>query len=78
MRYKLIHLITGLNTGGEEMMLYKLLSRIDCEKFDIKVISLTDVDPVGEKIKKLQIPVIGLGIKRRVPNPFFYLRWLES
>lgn len=74
MSYKLIHLITGLNTGGAEMMLYKLLSQIDREKFDIKVISLTDVGPVGEKIKKLEIPVIGLGMKRGVPNPFFLLK----
>jgi glycosyltransferase involved in cell wall biosynthesis len=56
------------------MMLYKLLSQIDREKFDIKVISLTDVGPVGEKIKKLEIPVIGLGMKRGVPNPFFLLK----
>jgi glycosyltransferase involved in cell wall biosynthesis len=74
MCYKLVHLITGLNTGGAEMMLYKLLSQIDREKFDIKVISLTDVGPVGEKIKKLEIPVIGLGMKRGVPNPFFLFK----
>src|SRR5690606_26071038 len=30
--------------------------------------------PVGEKIKKLEIPVIGLGMKRGVPNPFFLLK----
>jgi glycosyltransferase involved in cell wall biosynthesis len=74
MRYKLIHLITGLNTGGAEMMLYKLLSQIDRERFDIKVISLTDVGPVGEKIWGLEIPVIGLGMKRGVPNPFFLFK----
>lgn len=74
MKYNLIHLITGLNTGGAEMMLYKLLSKINREKFEIKVISLTDIGPIGEKIRKLQIPVIELGMKRGIPNPFFILK----
>ncbi|MBB6285316.1 glycosyltransferase family 4 protein [Geobacillus subterraneus] len=74
MKYRLIHLITGLNAGGAEMMLYNLLSKINREKFDVKVISLTDVGPVGEKIKKLRVPVMGLGMKRGVPNPFFLLK----
>jgi len=71
---KLIHLITGLNTGGAEMMLYRLLSKIDRRKFDVSVISLTDVGPVGEKIKELDIPVIGLGMKRGIPNPSFLFK----
>jgi glycosyltransferase involved in cell wall biosynthesis len=74
MRYKLIHIITGLNTGGAEMMLCKLLSKMNQEKFEIKVISLTDIGPVGGKIKQLGIPVIGLGMQRGVPNPFFILK----
>ena len=78
MHYKLIHLITGLNTGGAEMMLYKLVSQIDRERFDIKVISLTDVGPVGEKILGLEIPVIGLGMKRGVPNPFFLFKLAKN
>jgi len=71
---KLTHLITGLNTGGAEMMLYRLLSKLDHKKFNVSVISLTDVGPVGEKIKELDIPVIGLGMKRGTPNPFFLFK----
>ncbi len=59
------------------MMLYKLLSKIDRKRFDVSVISLTDVGPVGEKIKELGVPVIGLGMKRGIPNPFFYSNWLK-
>ena len=74
MNIKLTHVITGLNIGGAEMMLYRLLSKIDREKFDVSVISLTDIGPVGEKIKELGIPFIGLGMKRGVPNPFFLFK----
>lgn len=74
MQNKLIHLITGLNTGGAEMMLYKLLSKINRTKFDVSVISLTDVGPIGKKIEELGIPVMGLGMKRGIPNPFFLFK----
>ena len=29
---RIVHLITGLGTGGAEMMLYKLLSKLDGQK----------------------------------------------
>lgn len=70
-KYRLIHLITGLNTGGAEMVLYRLLTQLNRDKFDSMVISLTDIGPVGEKIKDLNIPVVGLGMKRGIPNPLF-------
>jgi len=64
-KIKLLHIITGLSTGGAEMMLYKLVSKIDRSYFDIYVVSLTDIGPVGEKIKKLNIPVVAVRMKRR-------------
>src|SRR5699024_10971105 len=58
------HIITGLNMGGAETMLYKLLKNIDKTKFDLKVISMLDEGVYGEKIRKLGINVISLNIKR--------------
>jgi len=63
-KFKILHIITGLSTGGAEMMLYKLVSKMDRGCFDIYVASLTDIGPVGEKIKKLNIPVVAVRIKR--------------
>ena len=63
-KIKTLHIITGLSTGGAEMMLYKLVSGMDRSQFDIYVVSLTDIGPVGEKIQKLGIPVVGIGAKR--------------
>ncbi len=63
-KIKVLHIITGLSTGGAEMMLYKLVSKMDRSCFDIYVASLTNIGPVGEKIKKLNIPVVAVGMKR--------------
>ncbi|PGM73301.1 glycoside hydrolase [Bacillus cereus] len=55
-RINVVHIITGLSTGGAEMMLYKLLKNMDKEQFQPIVISLTNKGSLGEKIE-------GLGIK---------------
>ena len=68
------HIITGLNTGGAETMLYKLLSNIDRTKFESKVLSLTDIGSIGKKIEKLGISVKALDMKRGVPDPRYVFR----
>ena len=50
-KVKVVHVITGLNTGGAEMMLYKLISAMDRAVFDCEVISLTDIGPTGKNIQ---------------------------
>jgi len=78
---KVIHVITGLNVGGAEMMLYKLLSAMDREQFSSEVISMTDIGPVGKKIEALGVPVRALGMQRGIPSPFGLLRlvkWLRE
>lgn len=70
----MMHIITGLNTGGAETMLYKLLSNIDRTKFEPKVLSLTDIGLIGKKIEKLGISVKALGMKRGVPDPRYVFR----
>jgi glycosyltransferase involved in cell wall biosynthesis len=66
---RLIHIITGLNIGGAEMMLFKLLSRLSHARFQTEVISLTDIGLTGEQIKGLGYTVRALGMQRSVPNP---------
>ncbi len=73
-RKKITHLIAGLNCGGAETMLYKILSNIDRTKFELKVLSLTDIGSIGKKIEKLDISVKALGMKRGVPDPRFIFR----
>jgi glycosyltransferase involved in cell wall biosynthesis len=70
-----LHIITGLNTGGAEMMLYKLLRGMDRATVSSEVISLAGgIGPVGQKIQALGIPVRSLGMQAGVPDPRFVRR----
>lgn len=60
---RIMHLITDLDIGGAEMMLYRVLSRLDRQIFDHLVVSLKPVGPVSKKIRSLGIPVCDLGMK---------------
>jgi glycosyltransferase involved in cell wall biosynthesis len=55
---KIIHIITGLEDGGAQSMLLKVLSSMDREKFDCQVLSLVpynDKDRIPKKLKQLGI-----------------------
>jgi glycosyltransferase involved in cell wall biosynthesis len=65
---KIAHIITGLNTGGAETMLYKLLSRMDRARFDPLVISLVDNGSLAVRIAELDIRVFSCGMQPGFPN----------
>lgn len=69
MSVNLVHVITGLNTGGAEMMLWKAIAFADRSKFNISVVSLLPEGPVAEKIKSLEVPVFSLRMSRGLPTP---------
>lgn len=62
---RILHVITGLQTGGAEMMLYKLLKEAGGE-WEPMVVSLTGRGPIGEWIERLGVPVRCLGMTRSV------------
>jgi glycosyltransferase involved in cell wall biosynthesis len=59
---KLVFVITGLNVGGAELILANLLTRLDRQKFDPLVVSLTGAGTVGEEIRRNGTRVIALDI----------------
>ncbi|MBE3098231.1 MAG: glycosyltransferase [Planctomycetes bacterium] len=59
---RVLHLITELDVGGTEMMLARLLARMDRARFHPTVISLKDCGPVGAEIAALGIPVYAAGM----------------
>ncbi|MBI4507237.1 MAG: glycosyltransferase [Chloroflexi bacterium] len=75
---RLLHLITDLDVGGAEMMLYKLLSGLDGGAFASEVVSLTTIGPLSERIRALGVPVSALGLRRRVPDPLPLARLVRS
>ena len=66
---KIVYCTTGLNTGGAEMMLSQLLSRINRKRFSPTVISLLDSGTFGERIEAEGIPVYTLNMKQGIPTP---------
>lgn len=72
---KVLHLITGLGSGGAEMMLYKLLSRMDRTYFNNVVVSMTDTGVLGHRIEALGIRVLTLNMRRGLLSPAGLLRF---
>jgi glycosyltransferase involved in cell wall biosynthesis len=66
---KILYVITGLTTGGAEMMLYKLLSKLDRNRFAPVVVSLMDRGTFGDRIEALGIPVHTIDMKSGIPTP---------
>lgn len=64
----IIHLITTLDAGGAEAMLYKTLSRMNRKKFHPVVVGMTDMGGIGGKIEALGIKVETLGMRLGRPT----------
>ena len=75
---KILHIISGLSTGGAEMMLYKLLSVADRNIFDPIVISLTNYGTLlGKNIKILDIPIYKIDMTAGCPKPWKVWRFIK-
>lgn len=60
----IVHLITGLNAGGAELALLRLLQGLDAgERKRHRVISMIEAGPVATRITALGVPVASLGMK---------------
>ncbi len=71
-----MHLITGLDLAGSQMMLVNLLRGMDRERFDSVVVSLQDGGPRRSELEGMGIPVFSLGMGWGVPNPAGLVRLL--
>lgn len=61
---RIVHVITGLDTGGAQMMLAKLLAATDRNACQSAVISLGDKGRIGAGIEELGIPVYSLDLRK--------------
>jgi len=59
---KIVFISTGLSIGGAEIMLLKLLERIDRTVFSPHVISLTSPGDLAQRFIKLGVPVHSVGL----------------
>ncbi len=66
---KIAHISTGLETGGAEVQLVRLLEKFDKTKFEMIVISLDKETYLADKIRdELKIPVYSLCLKQNPLN----------
>ena len=65
---RILHVTTGLDTGGAETMLLRLLSASKSE-WESAVVSLMEAGSIGARISELGVPVLSLGLRRAMPNP---------
>jgi len=72
------HVITGLDTGGAEMMLVKLLQGGDRKRWRATVLSLRDRGTLGDGIAGLGVPVATLGLRGSIPGPGHLLRLVRQ
>ena len=71
---KVVHVISGLHTGGAETMLHKLLLAMDRKRFQPVVVSLLAGGEIREQIVDAGIPVHVLGMRRGRPTPATLLK----
>jgi glycosyltransferase involved in cell wall biosynthesis len=57
-----VHVITGLEIGGAETMLSRLLATTDRERFTSSVVALGRWGPIGDRIAELGVPVTALDL----------------
>jgi glycosyltransferase involved in cell wall biosynthesis len=68
-RLRVTHVISGLELGGAETMLCKLLSATDRRRFEPSVISLSTLGPLAPRIAALGVPVSALNMRRGRVQP---------
>ena len=65
---KILHIITGLNIGGAEKMLERLLLyNLDID--NITIISLSDIGKIGINLEKKGFKIYCLDVKKNITSP---------
>lgn len=77
-KYVLVFIITDLDMGGAEIMLYNLLSKINQQQFSPVVVSLIDSGVWGNHIEALGIPVHTIDMQQGKPTPGALLRLIQT
>jgi glycosyltransferase involved in cell wall biosynthesis len=60
-KIRVTHIITGLSAGGAEIVLSRLVARMDRDGFSSRVISLTDLGFVAREIEDVAVQVSAIG-----------------
>jgi len=72
---KIIHIITGLNDGGAESVLFRLCER--ASEYQHMVISLSDEGKYAALLRNKGIEVFALGMSAKFPSPFAFFKLVK-
>lgn len=61
---RIVHIITGLGSGGAENMLYKLIKYSDKSKYYHEVVSLMDEGVIGKRIRDEGVKIHSLNVSK--------------
>jgi glycosyltransferase involved in cell wall biosynthesis len=70
-------LIPGLDTGGAEAMLLKLVTRLDARRFESHVVTMLEGGALVPRFHAANVPLESLRMARGVPNPAALLRFVR-
>jgi len=71
---KILHLITSTDTGGAEVMLEKVVSRMNRKRFRQVLLSVKETGGAGRRLQDTGVPVHSLGLSGVVINPRAFLK----
>lgn len=74
---RVLHLATSTDTGGAEIMLEKLVTKMGRERFETSVFCLLPVGEVGRRIREAGVPVESLGLSHGSINPAGLVRFVK-
>jgi glycosyltransferase involved in cell wall biosynthesis len=61
---RIAFVITGMETGGAEMMLLKVVSRLHRDRYDPFVVSLREGGDMAERFRAVPVPLYSVGMSR--------------
>src|SRR6056297_2299808 len=64
-KIKIIYILTGLHTGGAEVLLRDFLKKLDKDRFDPLVVSIMPGGEIAGEIARAGTRVVSLNIKRK-------------
>ena len=65
---RVAHLISGLQVGGAETMLARLVTALDPERVETVVISISEPGPIGDTLEAAGVQVVALGLRQGIPD----------
>ncbi|MBV8903164.1 MAG: glycosyltransferase, partial [Acidobacteriia bacterium] len=78
---KVTHVITGLAADGAERALLNLVRRMNREKFESEVVSLTNTAGLGDEFESSGVRVHALNMRKSIQGVFSPVRlahWLRA